>query len=753
MAVQAVDKPDTQGSRDPKRPGTRTSKAEKDFMATARKRLNIAVESSSINRVYQNDDMRFAAGSPDNKYQWPEPVIRAREGDPNGTRPVLTINKLPQHINQITNEQRQNRPVIKVLPVDDKSDKEVADVLSGIVRHIEYLSDADAQYSTAGETQVQCGEGYLRVLTDYCEETSFDQDITILGIKNNFSVYLDPVGLLKDPTGRFCEWGFIIEDLSKDEFTRQYPRADLVNWELVGQGDEWKSWFPDNETVRIAEYFYFEHDEKTLCEWEDGTITLKEEMTEGLYDELGKLGMVPKRERRTDIKALKWCKMNGLARIEEGDWAGKFIPIVRIIGNEWLIDGKMITSGIVRNAKDAQRMFNYWKSTETETLALAPKAPFVGSAEAFDGYEDDWKDANTKSLSFLKYNQFSEGGERIDRPQREAPVMPPVGIVNAALGAADDIKSATGQYDPSLGNNPQAKSGIALQREQRKTDMGTFHYIDNQARGVKQLGRILIDLIPKIYDSKRVARMLGENGEPDYATLDPSTQQPVVEQPNDKGGIDKIYNPTIGRYDVTVSVGPGFASKRQEAADLMAQILQGQPELMAKMGDLYFEMLDVPGADKIADRLRKMLPPGLAETEGEDDAPPMVQTPQGPVPVDAAGQMLGEMGMQIQQLSEALQKADQAGSQAKLADAQTKRIQSDNEAQEARARLELEWFEAETERMKVSGQGALAERTQVHQETVAAHDATVAAEQVENDAAQIASEAAIRAAQPQGETT
>jgi len=725
-----------QASRDPKRKATKLDQAELDFMATARKRLNQAVEATSINRVYQNDDLRFAAGSPDNKYQWPAPVLRARESDPNGPRPTLTVNKLPQHINQITNEQRQNRPVIKVMPVDDKGDKEVAEMLGGLIRHIEYMSDADVQYSTAGESQVQHGEGYLRVLTDYCEEMSFDQDIYIQGMKNSFSVYMEPLGLMRDATGRYCEWAFVVEDLSKDEFDRTYPKADPINWEIVGQGDEWKAWFPDNDTVRVAEYFYYEHEVKTLLEWEDGSKNFEEDMREGLMAELEKRGIVPVRKRKTDVKSVKWCKMNGLQRIEENDWAGKYIPVVRIIGNEWYIDGKLVTSGIVRNAKDAQRMFNYWKSTETETLALAPKAPFVGSAEAFDGYEDDWRDANTKNLAYLKYNQFGENGERLDRPERQSPPMPPVGIVNAALGAADDIKSATGQYDPSLGNNPQAKSGIALQREQRKSDVGTFHYIDNQARGIKQLGRILVDLIPKIYDRKRAARILGEDDEVDMVQLDPTQQQAVTEQTNEQGEIEKIYNPGIGRYDVIVSVGPGYASKRQEAADLMAQVLQGQPELMAKMGDLYFGMLDVPGADKIAERLKKMLPPGLADDEDGKEPPPMVQTPQGPLPIEQAGQMLGEMGQHIQELTQRLQQADEAGNQAAALKAQADIANAETKRKE----LEIDWFNAETERIKVLGAGMLNERAQAHNEVVAAHDASMGAEQAaaEAEAAQAA---------------
>ena len=666
----------------------RTPKQETDFIAGARDRLNIAIEAMSQNRQWQVDDLRFAAGSPDNKSQWDLQVLAKRQNDPNGPRPCLTINKLPAHIFQITNEQRQNRPSIKVLPVDDKADKDVAEILNGIVRHIEYNSDADVAYSTAGDGQVQVGEGFIRVLTDYIDEMSVDeQDILICQVKNPFSVYLDPIGLQRDATGRYCDWGFIIDDLSESEFKRKYPNADPINWELAGNGNEWKAWFPDGKTVRIAEYFYCEYESATICKYADGSVVLgSDEVAKKRYQQAG----IPKiAERETKIKTWKWCKLNGQEELESKDWAGKYLPIVRIIGNEWLIDGKLQTAGIVRNAKDAQRMFNYWKSTETEMLALAPKAPFVGPAEAFDGFEDDWQQANTKNLAYLKYNQFGENGEKLDRPQREQAPMPPIGIVNAALGAADDIKSATGQYDPSLGNNPQAKSGVALAREQRKTDIGTFQYQDNQARGIRQLGRIIIDLAPKIYDTKRVVRIMGEDGEPSHVTIDPEQEQAVVEMPNERGGIDKIYNLGIGTYDVRASVGPSYTSKRQEAAEFMAQVLQGNKELMAVMGDLYFEMLDVPGADKIAARLKKALPPGLAEEDDGEEAPPMVPTPQGPVPVEQAGQMIAQLMQSQEQMAEALEQADVMKQQAAA-------MKAENDGM----KTQVEGFKAETERMR-----------------------------------------------------
>jgi len=623
-------------------------------IATARKRLNIAIEATNQNRIYQVQDLRFLAGSPDNKFQWPEAVVALRENDPNGPRPCLTINKLPQHVLQVTNEQRQNRPSIKIIPVDNKGDVEVAEVLTGIVRHIEYASDADAAYSTGGDSQVAIGEGYVRVLSDYTDTRSFEQDLQILGVKNAFSVYMDPIGLQKDPTGAACEWCFIVEDLSEDEFERQYPEADPINWDLAGTGDEWKAWFPDSNTVRIAEYYCFRYEERTLQLWADGATTLEGDEQEAMRVTVG---LAPIKTRKTTVRQLMWQKMNGCEIIDERELPGKYLPVVRMVGNEWYIDGRMVCAGLVRNAKDAQRMFNYWKSTETETLALAPKAPFVGPAEAFEGHEDQWQQANTKNFAYLKYNGFNEAGERIDKPERQQPPMPPVGIVNAALGAADDIKSATGQYDPSLGNNPQAKSGVALQREQRKTDVGVFHYIDNQARAVRQVGRIIVDLIPKYYDTRRIARIIGEQQETDHVMIDPSMPQ-AIQKTKDETGIEQIaINPSIGKYDVIVSVGPSFTSKRQEAAQMMGEVLQGNPQLMGVIGDLYFKMLDVPGAEEIAKRLKKTLPPGLAEEEDGKEPEPMVATPQGPIPASAAGQLIAQQNEQLAQAAEQLKKA------------------------------------------------------------------------------------------------
>lgn len=658
-----------------------------EFLKQARARFNQVIEATTANRNYQVDDLKFAAGSPDNGYQWPDAVKRSRLGDPNGPRPVLTINKLPQHINQVTGEQRQNRPSIKVLPVDDKSDVEVAEVLNGIVRHIENASDADVAYDTACENQVTHGEGFFRVLTDYCDEMSFLQDILIEPIKNSFSVYMDPNGLQRDPTGRKCEWCFITEDLTREDFKAQFPDKQPVSWDELARGDEMKNWILADNMVRIAEYFCFKDEKKTLCLFSDGSVTVK-----GGDEALTPLQMVekPVKERVTTIRRVMWAKVSGFEVLEEQDWAGKFIPVVRVAGNEFYIEGKMVVSGIVRNAKDAQRMYNYWASQETEMLALAPKAPFVGAAGQFENFESKWKTANTVNYAYLEYNSVEINGTLAPPPQRQMPPLPPAGIVNAKLGAADDIKSATGQYDPSLGNNPQAKSGVALKQEQRKSDVGTFHYIDNLSRAIRHCGRILIDLIPKIYDTRRVTRIIGEDGTPDHAVLDPESPMPVQEQQDEEGAVQKIYNPSMGRYDVTVTVGPSYATRRQESAEGMVQLVQANPELWKVIGDLLVRNMDWPGAEEMADRIKKAMPPEITQDEEEGEEP-VIQTPKGPLPVSQAPQAIAQMMQENMLLTEQLEKAGV--------------LDKENAAR----KLEIDYMNAETNRLSAASSAELNE--------------------------------------------
>lgn len=644
-----------------------------DFMATARKRLQEAIEAFDEARKDELDDLRFAAATPDNGWQWPTQIRQKRMSDPNGARPCLTINKLPQHINLVTNEQRQNRPSIKVIPVDDKADPEVAQILNGIVRHIEANSDADIAYDMACHMQVTAGEGYIRVLTDYVDEDALEQDILIEPIRNPMSVYLDPEGLRKDPTGRKCRWGFITDRVHKDEFEKQFPNAQATNWELVGTGDSARGWI-DGDYITIAEYFCVEEVKGKLVLWADGSVTRDDEMPQVA-------GLQSIKSRDVTRKKVMWQKLSPLEPLEEREWAGKYIPIVRVIGNEYEVEGKLVISGIVRNAKDPQRMYNYWKSQETEMLALAPKAPFVGAKGQFEGFEKKWAQANVVNFPYLEYNPVTEDNALVPPPQRMAPPMPAAGFVQASMSAADDLQSTVGQYNPSIGAEAKEKSGRAIMARQRQADVGTFHYIDNLARGIRQVGRIVIDLIPKIYDTRRVARILGEDGEPSHVTLDPDQPKAMVEIEDQNGAIEKIYNPTIGRYDVRVTTGPSYTTQRQEAAQMMVELSQGvtDPTVALAMRYLAIKNMDWSGAEELANVIKRMLPPQVLAEEDEQASPELQQ----------AMKVIKDMQGQMQQMAQTLE-AVQNGFEAKKIDierynAETKRMDAESKVAERRA--------------------------------------------------------------------
>jgi hypothetical protein len=638
-------------------------------LSQMRSRFKMAIAAYSDTREDQLDDLRFMAGSSDNHYQWPADVLSVRgsvQGQTINARPCLTINKLPQHVRQVTNEQRQNRPSPNVIPVDDDADVEVAEIFDGMIRHIEYISDADVAYDTACDNQVTYGEGYIRILTEYCDETSFDQDIKIGRIRNSFSVYMDPT--IQDPCGADAEWCFITEDILKADYERLYPNAMPVSSIMVqGVGDQALSQWLSETTVRIAEYFYCDYKAETLNLYPDGTTTYQGTPQDQM---MRQMGLKPTRQRKLQRKSIKWCKTNGYEIIEEREWAGAYIPVIRVIGNEWSIEGQLEISGLVRNAKDAQRMYNYWVSQEAEMLALAPKAPFIGYGGQFEGYEEKWKTANTQNYPYLEVNpDVTDGaGNILPLPQRAQPPMAQTGLIQAKMGASEDIKAATGQYNASLGMTSNERSGRAILARQREGDVGTYHYVDNLARAIRHVGRQLVDLIPKIYDTQRIARVIGVDGESKMVRLDPNQPEPVRKMVNEQGVVvAKIYNPGVGKYDVKVTTGPSYLTKRQESMDAMSQILQGNPNLWAAAGDLFVKNMDWPGAQEMAQRLKKMIDPKLLQ---EDDDPAL----------QAANQQIQAMQAQMEQMYNMLQNVGKSMEAQKLRideyNAETKRIQA-----------------------------------------------------------------------------
>ena len=640
-----------------------------DLLATMRTRLETAIAAYSESRESELDDLRFYAGSSDNQWQWPSDVLATRGSAQAATtiaRPCLTINKLPQHVRQVTNDQRQNRPSGKVIPVDDKADVKVAEIYDGMVRHIEYVSDADVAYDTACENQVTYGEGFIRILTDYCDENSFDQDLRIGRVRNSFSVYMDP--LIQDPCGADAQWCFVTQDIPKDEYEREYPKAKAItSIESMGVGDQGLSNWLAEKTIRIAEYFYITHESATLNLYPGNLVAFEGEPEDR---ELRAAFVKPVRTRRVDKRKVMWIKTNGYEVLEEREWAGKWIPVIRVIGNEFEVEGRIYISGLVRNAKDAQRMYNYWTSQEAEMLALAPKAPFIGYSGQFEGYEHQWKTANTTNWPYLEANaDATDGaGNPLPLPQRSLPPMAQTGLIQAKMGASDDIKSTTGQYDSSLGATSNERSGKAILARERQTDTGTYHYVDNLARSVRHVTRQLVDLIPKIYDTQRIARIIGEDGTTDMVKVDPNQQEPVREIRDQSGiVIEKIYNPSVGKYDVMVTTGPSYMTKRQEALESMSNLLQGNPELWAVAGDLFVKNMDWPGAQEMSKRLAKTIDPKLLG-DSDDESPELQAAKQQ---MQAMAQEMEQMHQMLQNVSKSIEVQEL---QIKEYDAETKRI-------------------------------------------------------------------------------
>ena len=651
------------------------TRGDPDVMATMRHRMQMGMAALSDSREDELDDLRFMAGSPDNQWQWPADVLATRgavQGQTINARPCLTINKLPQHVRQVTNEQRQNRPAGKVIPVDDNADIEVAAIFDGVVRHIEYMSDADVAYDTACDNQVTYGEGYIRLITEYCNEETFDQDVRIMRVRNSFSVYMDPT--IQDPCGSDAEWCFVTQDMTKDEYEREFPDASPISSIMsTAVGDESLSAWLDEDTVRIAEYFYYKRKRETLNLYPDNVSAFKNtDMDKQLRAMYGK----PVRTREVDRKKVMWMKTNGYDVLDEREWPGSWIPVVRVVGNEFEVQGQIYVSGLVRNAKDAQRMYNYWTSQEAEMLALAPKAPFIAYGGQFEGYENQWKTANTTNWPYLEVNpDVTDGaGNTLPLPQRAAPPLPQTGLIQAKMGAGEDIKSTTGQYDASLGEQGNERSAKAITAREKQGDVGTYHYVDNLARAIRHITRQLVDIIPKIYDTQRIARIIGVDGEVSMVKMDPMQQEPVKEIRDQNGGlIEKIYNPSIGTYDVMVTTGPGYMTKRQEALDAMSTILQSNPQLWTVAGDLFIKNMDWPGAQEMAKRFKKILDPKVLE-EGD-------QSPE----IMAAKQQIEVLSQELNRVSDIMENIQDSAEQQKIAidkykaevqayDAETKRI-------------------------------------------------------------------------------
>jgi hypothetical protein len=601
-------------------------------------------DSDSTNRAEALNDIKFAAGD-----QWPVEIQNSRNLE---SRPCLTINKIDAYIRQVTNQQRMQRPRIKVHPVNNLADYKIAQVIEGITRHIEVNSSADTAYDTAFDYAVRMGWGYWRINYKYVREDSFDQEIYIDAVENPFTVYFDPNSVR--PDGSDAERCLITTVLDKKIFREMYPGAnDGANFQQRSTGDDTSAWVT-KEDIRIAEYFYIERERAKLYLLSDGTTSFGDSANFFARVEAAKLTVVD--ERDSFRKAVKWVKMTAMEVLEEKTWAGKYIPVVPCYGAQVIVDDKRKKYGLVRFAKDPQRMYNFWRTSMTESVALAPKAKWLLAEGQDEGHENEWAMANIKSMPVLRYKQKDIEGVPAPAPQRLQPEPPPAGIMEAAGAISADLQMVLGIMDPN--QLPSGNiSGKALQGQQNQVDLSNFHFYDNLTRSIAQTGRIILDLIPKIYDTQRVMRIIGSDGQPDMTTI------------NEQNEIGEVLNDvTVGEYDVVMDTGPGFQTKRQQAVESMMPLLTGNQELFNIAGDLVFRNMDFPGADVIADRLAAMNP--MANIDEKSDIPPEAQMrlAQSEQMIQQLQQQLQAAGLEINNRAQVAQIREEGATRRKLMD-------------------------------------------------------------------------------------
>ena len=573
---------------------------------------------------------------------------------------------MPAFIRQVVNDARQLKPAVKVHPVDSSADPETAEIFNGIIRHIEYASNADVAYDTAIESAVGMGFGYWRVGLDYTDTDNFDLDVRIDRVADPFAIYGDPESSAADSS----DWNsaFVVERMRKSAFASQYKGADAVGWADGYSGLD-QTWF-DDERVTVAEWWTREITTKTLVRLTNGTLIEEARLREPAFAaelEIGSIKVDDSVSSR-EVKAWKVKQriLTGAEVLEETEWKGRYIPIVPVYGDEVNLEGKRHFRSLIRDAKDAQRMFNYWRTTSTELVALAPRVPFIGPKGSFTTDAEKWATINTQSHAFVEYD------DKGAPPQRQPLGSGPAGgALQEALNASDDMKAIIGLHDASLGMPSNETSGRAILARTREGDTSTFHFVDNMARAIRHTGRILLDLVPHIYSEARVIRVIGEDGVQEATQINQAVPligpdgQPKLDE--DGRATTRMHDVRVGKYDLTVATGPSFTTRREEAAVQMTQMIRAFPQIAPVIGDLVAKHLDWPGADEIAKRLRAMLPPQAREADGE--LPSQIK------------QLLSDGQKLIQQLQ-----------------AENQKLKS--EFGFAAKKLDIEQFQAETERLR-----------------------------------------------------
>lgn len=655
-----------------------------EIIAEAKARFARCEAWESTARANALEDTKFANGDSYNNWQWPT-TVRNNRGD----RPCLTQNKVRQHNLHIVNDARQHKAAIKVSPTGGGASYEAAQVFSAIIRRIEYQSKAIDAYSTAIYHQVESGIGYVRVLTDYADDDSMDLEIFIRREPDPNCIFLDPDA--KDYDKADMKFAFRFSDTPRKEFEAKFPAINANEGPPLDYSDDWDT----KDHVREAEYWRRGEANDELHELMDGTTVRDSTLPAGMKEKLQ-----IRRSRKIANPRVEMFRLAGNKIIDRKEWAGRYIPIVPFIGEEVVIEGEMDRRGHTRALLDSQKMYNYWTSAAVEQVALQGKSPYLASNRAIEGLETYWDNANVENKPYLPWNDTNDDGQPVAKPERSLPPQMADAYLKGMATAKDEMMMVSGQYQAEMGAPGNERSGVAIQQRQREGDTATYHYIDNQAKGIRQIGRICLDLIPHILDVARVIKIMAEDGTQSDVQVDPAAQQahqhvmpggpgqppqPVSPEQADAAQQDPqqpdptvIFNPSVGRYDVEADVGPAFSTQREEAFNAMSEIIKASPDLVHIAGDLMFKSADFPLADELAERLKRGVPP----------------------------QYLGGPSPQVMQLQQQVQVTQQHGQAiAKQADAEVAHLKAQivilqEQAKDRGEKTDNDTYRAETDRLQ-----------------------------------------------------
>jgi hypothetical protein len=638
---------------------------EQDIITEALHRFETAADSWQDTYDLALGDVAFV-DEPES--QWDETSKNNRKN-----RPCLTFDKLSASVDRVVGSQFANMPSIKVRAAEE-GDEDTAEVFQGLIRQIDQRGLK--AFKTAYKFAVKGGWGCFLIDHDFIDDVSLNQDIIIREIKNPFSVLIDPV-VQAQPVEE-ARYGFVFEDIERDEFERMYPKAksegSQSDFESTGNFDSWVS----DDYVRVADYYRIVTEETRLVQLSDGRVVDYSQI-EPIADELNLNGITLGKERRVQMRKLERYKLTALEVLEEIECVGRFIPIVPVFGKTTNVDGTFFSRGIVQKAKDAQKMYNYARSVAVEVTALTPKQPYLVTPGMIKGHEERWRNMMTSSDPVMFFN-FDQG----QKPFREAPAQGSPALSQDAQLASQDIQATTGIFEANLGQQGNETSGVAIRGRQFQGELTNYEYADQLSDAMELAGKICIDLIPKIYDTERQIRILGEDETEEVIAVNKPLQDMQT------GEFILTNDLSVGHYDIKMATGPSFSTRKQETAEQLSQIIAQNPDMSQLVGDILFKNMDLVGGDEVISRLRSAgVKAGIIEPD-EQEAVALQQQMQQQQQIEA----------QAAQLEIAMKQAEIMNEQADTRESESKAFLNNVKAQ--LEQLELAQAQQDLEAQKIA---------------------------------------------------